>query len=219
MCPGTNPYKFFTAPVSTVAVCVFKIGKFTIASTWRMILLSRSFQGPSEPGKVTTPNSSIAETEAPALMAAKPIPVEKFPVNGYQKPFVLDSRGSVISDYSTADVMPDGWTPMGLQVCQMIHWDGTAKALVVATERERNGNVGIFDPIGGKFLLHLKNQMADRLYVADVSGDWREEFIILNGNELHVYHNSARNPNPNRRRFWIDAHYVRNKMTWNRSSN
>lgn len=152
-------------------------------------------------------------------LAAKPIPVEKFPANGYQKPFVLDSRGSVISDYSTADVMPDGWTPMGLQVCQTIRWDGTAKALVVATEREQNGNVGIFDPVGGKFLLHLKNQMVDRLYVADTSGDWREEFIILNGNELHVYHNSGHNPNPNRRRFWSDAHYVRNKMTWNRSSN
>ncbi len=152
-------------------------------------------------------------------LAAKPIPVEKFPANGYQKPFVLDSRGSVISDYSTADIVPDSWTPMGLQVCQTIHWDGTPKALVVATEREQNGNVAVFDPIGGKFLLHLKEEKADRLYVADVSGDWREEFVILNGNELHVYHDGAPNPNPNRRRFWSDAHYVRNKMTWNRSSN
>jgi len=152
-------------------------------------------------------------------LAAKPISVEKFPANGYQKPFVLDSRGRVISDYSTKDVVPDGWTPMGLQVCQTIHWDGTPRALVVATEREQNGNVGIFDPIGGGFLLHLKEQKADRLFVADVSGDWREEFIILNGNELYVYHNDAPNPNPGRKRFWSDAHYVRNKMTWNRSSN
>jgi hypothetical protein len=152
-------------------------------------------------------------------LAAKPIPVEKFPADGYQKPFVLDSRGSVISDYSTADIVPDGWTPMGLQVCQTIHWDGTSKALVVATEREQNGNVGIFDPIGGRFLLHLKEEKADRLYVADVSGDWREEILILNGNELHVYHNDAKNPDPDRRKFWDQAHYRRNKMTWNRSSN
>jgi hypothetical protein len=152
-------------------------------------------------------------------LAAKPIPVEKFPANGYQKPFVLDSGGIVISDYSTADIVPDGWTPMGLQVCQTIHWDGTSRALVVATEREQNGNVGIFDPIGGRFLLHLKEEKADRLYVADVSGDWREEILILNGSELHVYHNDATNPDPDRRRFWSDAHYRRNKMTWNRSSN
>jgi len=152
-------------------------------------------------------------------LAAEPIPVEKFPANGYQKPFVFDGRGSVISDYSTADVVPDGWTPMGLQVCQTIHWDGTAKALVAATEREQNGNVSIFDPIGGKFLLHLKEEKADRLYVADVSGDWREEFVILNGSELHIYHNDGPNPNPDHRRFWNDAHYIRNKMTWNRSSN
>jgi hypothetical protein len=152
-------------------------------------------------------------------LAAKPIPVEKFPANGYQKPFVLDSRGSVISDYSTAEIAPDGWTPMGLQVCQTIHWDGTAKAFVVATEREQNGNVAVFDPIGGKFLLHLKEEKADRLYVADVSGDWREEILILNGNELHIYHNDATNPDADRRRFWSDPHYRRNKMTWNRSSN
>jgi hypothetical protein len=152
-------------------------------------------------------------------MAADPIPVDKFPANGYQKPFVLDAQGSVISDYSTKDVMPEGWTPMGLQVCQTIHWDGAAKALVVATEREQNGNVALFDPLGGKFLLQLKDEKADRLFVADVSGDWREEIIILNGSELHIYHNQQPNPDPDHARFWDEPHYRRSKMTWNRSTN
>jgi hypothetical protein len=152
-------------------------------------------------------------------MAGDPIAADKFPANGYQKPFVLDARGSVISDYSTKDVMPDGWTPMGLQVCQTIHWDGAAKALVVATEREQNGNVALFDPLGGRFLLHLKDEKADRLFVADVSGDWREEIIILNGSELHIYHNQQPNPDPDRARFWDEPHYGRCKMTWNRSTN
>ncbi|UCE47934.1 MAG: hypothetical protein JSW47_20340, partial [Phycisphaerales bacterium] len=152
-------------------------------------------------------------------LAAKPIPVEKFPANGYQKPFVLDAYGNVISDYSTEDLTGQGWTPMGLQVCQTIHWNGAAKPLVVATEREQNGNVAVFDPIGGEFLLHLKEEKADRLYVVDICGDWREEIVILNGNELRIYHNDDLNPNPNRRRLWDDTHYGRNKMTWNRSSN
>lgn len=152
-------------------------------------------------------------------LAANPIAKEKFPANGYQKPFVLDARGNVISDYSTKDVMPEGWTLMGLQVCQAIHWDGAARALVVATEREQNGNVALIDPLGGKFLLHLNDEKADRLFVADVSGDWREEIIILNGSELHIYHSQQPNPDPDHARFWDEPHYGRNKMTWNRSTN
>ncbi|MHC4510862.1 MAG: rhamnogalacturonan lyase family protein, partial [Planctomycetota bacterium] len=147
-------------------------------------------------------------------LAARPIPKEKFPANGYQRPFVLDAYGNVISDYSTEDVTPEGWTPMGLQVCQTIHFDGAAKALVVATEREQNGNVALIDPIGGEFLLHLKNEKADRLFVVDVSGDWREEIVILNGNELHIYHHEGPNADPGHARLWDEPHYRRNKMTW-----
>ncbi len=152
-------------------------------------------------------------------LAAKPIPAEKFPADGYQKPFVFDARGNVISDYSTKDIMPPGWTSMGLQVCQTIHWTGTDRAMVVATEREQNGNVAVFEAIGGEFVLHLNQEKADRLYVVDVTGDWREEIVILNGNDLYIYHNDAPNPNPNRPRLWNAAHYGRSKMTWNRSSN
>jgi len=108
---------------------------------------------------------------------------------------------------------------MGLQVCQTIHWTGTDRAMVAATEREQNGNVAVFDAIGGEFVLHLKEEKADRLYVVDVSGDWREEIVIQNGNELHIYHNNTSNPNPERPRLWNAAHYGRSKMTWNRSSN
>ncbi len=108
---------------------------------------------------------------------------------------------------------------MGLQVCQTVHWDGTAKPLVVATERRQNGNVALFDAMTGKFVRRLKEEKADRLYVADVSGDWREEIIILNGSQLHIYHNDAVNPDPDHDRLWNAPHYTRSKMTWNRSSN
>ncbi len=68
----------------------------------------------------------------------------------------------------------------------------------------------------GKFIERFKEQAA-RLYVSDVSGDWREEVIVVNGerNEVRVYWNPKPNPNPNRPRLWTQNHYRRSKMNWN----
>jgi hypothetical protein len=57
--------------------------------------------------------------------------------------------------------------------------------------------------------------MADRLYVADVTGDWREEIIVLAGNELHVYSNPTENPRPDEPRLWDDRNYRRLKHCHN----
>jgi hypothetical protein len=35
-----------------------------------------------------------------------------------------------------------------------------------------------------------------------VTGDWREEIIVLDRNELHVHENRADNPRPTERRGW-----------------
>ena len=86
--------------------------------------------------------------------------------------------------------------------------------MAAAKERHESGDVGIFDPLHGTFLHHFKEQ-ADRLYVADVTGDWREELIVLNRNELHIYQNDQPNPNPKHPRLWTNASYRRSKMTWN----
>ncbi|HID06947.1 MAG TPA: hypothetical protein EYP10_07335, partial [Armatimonadetes bacterium] len=83
-----------------------------------------------------------------------------------------------------------------------------------AKERHKSGDVCIFDPISGEFLYRFKER-ADRLYVADVSGDWREELIVVSGNEIHIYHNDAPNPRPNQPRLWMKQWYRRCKMTWN----
>lgn len=56
---------------------------------------------------------------------------------------------------------------------------------------------------------------ADRLYVADVAGDWREEIIVLDANELHVYQNTAPNPRPNEKRLWTRRNYRRLKQCHN----
>jgi hypothetical protein len=48
--------------------------------------------------------------------------------------------------------------------------------------------------------LHRFKEKADRLYVTDVSGDWREKVIVLNGNELRIYENDDLNHKPDRPR-------------------
>ncbi|NEO98898.1 MAG: hypothetical protein F6K58_09510 [Symploca sp. SIO2E9] len=134
--------------------------------------------------------------------------------NEHQKPFIFDAQGKLIAKYEMDDVAPEGWTNQGVEVIFTIDWTGESKQLAAAKERHKSGDIAIFDPISGQFLHKLK-QKADRLYVADVSGDWREELIVLNGNQLHIYYNSEVNPNPDHPRLWTQNHYRRSKMTWN----
>lgn len=132
----------------------------------------------------------------------------------HQKPFVFDAYGKVIAEYEMDNVAPPGWTTKGVEEIWTIDWTGNKKQLAAAKERHKSGDVCIFDPITGKFVRRFKEK-ADRLYVADVSGDWREEIIVCSGNEIHIYHNPDPNPNPGRERLWKQNHYRRSKMTWN----
>jgi len=132
----------------------------------------------------------------------------------HQKPWVLDSRGVVIAKYAMDDVAPEGWTDKGVEEIAAVHWTGQPVQLAVAKERHRSGDVGLFEPMTGRFVARFE-EAADRLYVADVSGDWREEIIVLNDRELHIYENQAPNPRPDRPRLWGQQHYRRSKMGWN----
>ena len=134
--------------------------------------------------------------------------------NEHQKPFVLDADGKLVREYKMDDVAPEGWTVRGVEVIWCIDWTGGEAQLACAKERHRSGDVAIFEPIGGKFVRTFKTK-ADRLYVADVSGDWREEILVVNGTRLEIYHNDAPNPRPNHPRLWSQPHYRRSKMTWN----
>ena len=134
--------------------------------------------------------------------------------NEHQKPFVFNADGKLIAEYAMDDVAPAGWTVSGVEVIWTIDWTGQDQQLAAAKERHRSGDVCIFDPITGRFIERF-SEKADRLYVADVSGDWREELIVLTGNELRIYHNDAPNPQPDRPRLWQQPHYRRSKMTWN----
>ncbi len=134
--------------------------------------------------------------------------------NEHQKPWIFDAFGKLIRQYNLDDVAPPGWTVRGVEVIYTIDWTGEPKQLACAKERHRSGDVCIFDPISGKFVKRIKEH-ADRLYVADVSGDWREEVIVVNRDEIHVYHNDAPNPRPRHPRLWRLQWYRRCKMTWN----
>ncbi len=134
--------------------------------------------------------------------------------NTNQKPWVMDAQGEIISRYGFSEVAPSDWTDRGVEVMVAIHWTGEEKQLIAAKERHTSGDVCVFDALSGEFVLRLEEQ-ADRLYVADVSGDWREEIIVINGNELRIYENPASNPRPDHPRLWEQQRYQRNKMSWN----
>lgn len=131
-----------------------------------------------------------------------------------QRPFVFDAKGEKIAGYRLNKVKPKGWTASGVEVINKIDWTGEAKQLVVAKERHKRGDVALFDPVTGEFVRRFRTK-ADRLYVADVSGDWREEIIVQSGSKLRIYFNPDRNPNPGRDRLWVRNAYQRSKMTHN----
>ena len=105
--------------------------------------------------------------------------------NEHQKPFVFNSRGVKVFDYQMDDVAPPGWTTEGVEVIHTIDWTGRPEQLACAKERHISGDVCLFEPLTGRFVARFKER-TDRLYVADVAGDWREEILVLNGNRLHV---------------------------------
>lgn len=132
----------------------------------------------------------------------------------HQKPFVFNSAGKVVFNYRMDDVAPPGWTASGVEVIHTIHWTGRREQLACAKERHTEGHVCLFEPLTGKFVKRFEHQ-ADRLYVADVTGDWREEIIVLEGNTLYVHQNPDPNPRPNQPRLWAHRNYRRLKQCHN----
>jgi hypothetical protein len=132
----------------------------------------------------------------------------------HQKPFVFDAAGKLIGEYEMDKVAPKGWTTKGVEVIYTIDWTGQPKQLAAAKERHISGDACIFDSLTGQFMQTFKTR-ADRLYVADVAGDWREEIIVLAGSDLYIYFNPAPDPQPKHARLWHTPWYRRCKMTHN----
>ena len=134
--------------------------------------------------------------------------------NTHQKPFVFNSKGKMVFAYAMDSVAPKGWTTSGVEMIHTIDWTGERRQLACAKERHTSGDVCIFEPLTGKFVARMKDT-CDRLMVADVTGDWREEVIVLSGSDLHVYRNDAPNPRPKVKRLWSDRNYRRRKHCYN----
>lgn len=132
----------------------------------------------------------------------------------HQRPFVFDSAGALIRQYAMDDVAPEGWTEKGVEVIHTITWSNGPQ-LACAKERHESGEICLFDPVSGQFLWWSEGERADRLYVADVLGDWREEMVVWSGSELRIYANTEPDPQPGHPRLWDEPRYRRGKMTWN----
>ena len=126
---------------------------------------------------------------------------------------VLDASKKVIADYEFREQQPQNWTEKGFEMINRIRWSGEDKDYIAVKERHEDGDVGVFDAITGKMIVQLPAQ-TKRLYVVDLVGDWREEIVILDNKKITVYENTQPNPNPDRPRLWEQAHYRRQKMTW-----
>jgi len=132
----------------------------------------------------------------------------------HQRPWVFDAEGEVIASYELSKVAPADWTPKGVEEIWVIDRSGEPKQLAAAKERHEEGDVCIFDPMTGRFVERFPARAA-RLFVADVSGDRREELVAVDGPEVRVHWNPRENPRPDRPRLWERNAYRRSRMNWN----
>ncbi|MFQ5707775.1 MAG: PKD domain-containing protein [bacterium] len=133
-----------------------------------------------------------------------------------QSPWVFDASGTVIAQWKTNETKPFDWSIEGIETIFTLDWDGGPRPLLAAKERHADGKVAIVDPMTGEFVRWWPEQ-AGRIFVADVSGDYREEIVVLNNpqHELHIYWNEAANLNPAKARKWHLNHYQRQKQNYN----
>lgn len=133
----------------------------------------------------------------------------------HQKPFVFDAWGKLIASWEMDRVAPADWTGKGIESIHPIHWDGGGRQLLAAKERHEDGDVALIDGLTGEFVRRFPTR-ARRLLVADVSGDWREEIIVLTDRELRIWFHQEEIPKPARsQRLWADSSYRRGKASWN----
>lgn len=110
-------------------------------------------------------------------------------------PWVYDAFGRVLGHWSVNDKAPAGWytdprqESGGVDEVSSLNWVGDRDHILV-TERHIDGKVAVVDAVSGNFVKVFDTKAA-RLLSADVSGDAREEIVVL---ELK--------PRPRVRIFW-----------------
>ncbi len=153
----------------------------------------------------------------------------RFPKNiseSGQHPWIYDAEGNQIADYAVEDVLPADFHPAGnregIEEVWTIDWSGGDQEYIAGKARHIDGNVVILDAITGEVVWSTLNKdpdiKASLLYVADVTGDSREELIVCdvsdNENRIKIFTNEDNNPSAGSDK-WRDPLYARVKQSWN----
>ncbi len=154
-------------------------------------------------------------------------------------PWVIDSSGNVVASWIVDQTRPTNWTINGIEDIFTIDWFGNGTQSLLVKERcIDDGAAAIVDAMTGQFQ-RVFDTKAIRVYAADVSGDYREEAIVLeapghaprtlpNGcgpfpgiqegpTELKIFWNEAP-ASVQRPGYWTREYYRRQKQNWNHYS-
>ncbi|MCK5148097.1 VCBS repeat-containing protein [bacterium] len=142
----------------------------------------------------------------------------------WQHPWIYDNSGRPIGDYDVQNGLPANfgdYPEKGIEMIWTIDWDGSDVEYIAAQARHAVtvAHVGVFNALTGEAvwtsLSESVNIYANNIYVADVSGDSREEIIFIDGsdNTIKVFHNDEQftDTNPDK---WDDPLYKRLKQNW-----
>ncbi len=145
-----------------------------------------------------------------------------------QHPWLFDNTGNQYTHFSIDTALPagfntspDGGNKNGIEMIWTIDWDGpSSPEYIAAKARYVLGNIGVFNAENGEAVWATPHDFgavtAAMVYVADVSGDSREEVVVYDSldGKIKIYWNEASNPSPGPNK-WDDPLYRRLKQQWN----
>ncbi len=130
-------------------------------------------------------------------------------------PWVLDATGQRIAEWFVKDTQPTGWSKYGIESVAAIDWYGDTYQDLVALERWRDdGNSAIINAMTGQFRRVLPAKTT-RLLAVDVSGDFREEAVVLDQDGYVKVFWNEEPPRIKRTGYWSLQRYRRLKQNWN----
>ncbi len=149
-----------------------------------------------------------------------------------QHPWIYDVNAEYIADYNMEDVLPAGFNPAGngegIEEVWTIDWGGGKKEFIAGMARHTHyvdipgGNAVILNACTGEVVWSTSDKdpqiQVAMIYVADVTGDSREELILCdvsNDNyRIKVFSNEDSNQNSATDK-WQDPLYSHLKQSWN----
>jgi hypothetical protein len=129
-------------------------------------------------------------------------------------PYVLDPHGKVVAQWVVDETKPADWTIDGIEDIQPIDWFGQQYQSILVRERFLDdADAAIVNPMTGQFLERFR-VAGMRVHAADVSGDYREEIVVLDlDSTLKVFWN-PQPPSVHRVGYWTRQYYRRHKQNW-----